>query len=180
MSELVAIAYPEEQRAQEVMQSVLERREVLALDVEDAASVSKDKNEKIKLHQSAHLGRKGAATGGTIGLIAGVLFLNPVVGAGVGALVGGVANRLRDVGISDEFVRQVSAQLRPESSVLVLLLPSGDLPALHHELAREGAVVLHTSLAADAETQLQAALDAQLSAPSEQPSAESANGTGAV
>ena len=107
MSELVVIAYPEEGRAEEVMAALLQLRKQSALDLEDVVVVSKDKNERIKLRQSEHLGRKGAVAGGAIGLIAGMLFLGPVVGLGVGALVGGITNRLRDVGVSDDFVRQV-------------------------------------------------------------------------
>ena len=90
--------------------------------------VSKDKNERIKLRQSEHLGRKGAVAGGAIGLIAGMLFLGPVVGLGVGTLVGGITNRLRDVGVSDDFVGN-SAQLKPGSSALALLMRSSDSDA---------------------------------------------------
>lgn len=173
MSELVVIAYPEEGRAEEVMAALLQLRKQSALDLEDVVVVSKDKDERIKLHQSEHLGRKGAVAGGAIGLIAGMLFLGPVVGLGVGALVGSIANRLRDVGVSDDFVRQVSAQLKPGSSALALLMHSSDSDALFPELAREGAVVLQTTLATDTEAQLQAALEGQPAGSSEAASAES-------
>jgi uncharacterized membrane protein len=174
MSELVVIAYPEAGRAEEVMAALLQLRKQAALDLEDVVVVSKDENERIKLRQSEHLGRKGAVAGGAIGLIAGMLFLGPVVGLGVGALVGGITNRLRDVGVSDDFVRQVSAQLKPGSSALALLMHSSDSGALFPELAREGAVVLHTTLAPDAEAQLQTALDGQPAGSTEDASAESA------
>jgi uncharacterized membrane protein len=68
---------------------------------------------------------------------------------------------MEDVGISDDFVRQVSAQLRPESSALALMASQGDLDAVLPELVRPGAVLLRTSLSPDAAAHLQAALDGE-------------------
>jgi uncharacterized membrane protein len=169
MSDLLVVAYPEEHRAEEAMRTVLELRKSKAIDLEDVVSVSKDRNERIQLHQSEHLVRKGALIGGTAGLIAGILFAGPLVVVGVGALVGGVSGWLRDIGVPDDFVRQVSAQLRPESSALVLLLRSGDPLAVLSGLPQEGAVLLQTSLAPEAEAQLRAAFDAQSAEHVEEP-----------
>ena len=44
----------------------------------DAVCVSKDKNEKVRLHQSQHKAGKGAAWGAAAGLIAGSIFLTPL------------------------------------------------------------------------------------------------------
>jgi len=50
--------------------------------------------------------------------------LMPLFGAGVGALIGRVAGRKVDIGLPDDFVKQVSAQLKPESSALMLMVNS--------------------------------------------------------
>ena len=116
MSELIVIAYPEEDRAEKVMSVMLSLQKDEFVSLADAVCVSKDKNEKVRLHQSQHKTGKGAAWGAAAGLIAGSIFLTPLFGAGVGALIGGVVGRKVDIGLPDDFVRQVSAQLKPQSS----------------------------------------------------------------
>ena len=104
MSELIVIAYPEEDRAEKVMNVMLSLQKDEFVSLADAVCVSKDKNEKVRLHQSQHKTGKGAAWGAAAGLIAGSIFLTPLFGAGVGALIGGVVGRKVDIGLPDDFV----------------------------------------------------------------------------
>jgi uncharacterized membrane protein len=57
MADLVAIVYPDQHRAGEVM-ATLQR-----LDLEDACVVTKDETGKIKLHQAVNLTASGAVSG---------------------------------------------------------------------------------------------------------------------
>jgi uncharacterized membrane protein len=160
MSELIVIAYPEEDRAEKVMTVMLSLQKDEFVSLADAVCVSKDKNEKVHLHQSQHKTGKGAAWGAAAGLIAGSIFLTPLFGAGVGALIGGVVGRKVDIGLPDEFVRQVSAQLKPQSSALVLVVASANQQVLLPQLQEQGGVVLSSTLDPESEAKLEAALSA--------------------
>ena len=64
------------------------------------------------------LGR-AAALGGADVARGAVVF--PVVGAAIGAATGAVASRLIDVGIDDDFIKEVRGQVTPGTSALFLL-----------------------------------------------------------
>ena len=53
----------------------------------------------------------GAIGGGIWGTLIGLLFLNPLVGAAVGAGAGALAGKFSDIGIDDEFLRDVGHSL---------------------------------------------------------------------
>jgi uncharacterized membrane protein len=160
MSELIVIAYPAEDRAEKVLNMMLSLKKDEFVSLADAVCVSKDQNEKVRLHQSQHKTGKGAAWGAAAGLIAGSIFLTPLFGAGVGALIGGVVGRKVDIGLPDEFVRQVSAQLKPQSSALVLVVTSANKQVLLPQLQEQGGVVLSSTLDPENEAKLEAALSA--------------------
>jgi uncharacterized membrane protein len=160
MSELIVIAYPEEDRAEKVMNVMLSLQKDEFVSLADAVCVRKDKNEKVHLHQSQHKTGKGAAWGAAAGLIAGSIFLTPLFGVGVGALIGGVVGRKVDIGLPDDFVRQVSAQLKPQSSALVLVVTSANKQVLLPQLQEQGGVVLSSTLDLESEAKLEAALSA--------------------
>ena len=160
MSELVVIAYPDEGRAEQVMNLMLSLQQDEFVSLADAVCVTKDKHEKVKLHQSKYKTAKGASWGAVAGLVAGSIFLTPLFGAGVGALAGGVAGRKVDIGLPDDFVKQVSAQLKPASSALVLVVTSVNKQVVVPQLQKYGGVLLSSTLSAESEAKLQAALDA--------------------
>jgi len=160
MSELIVIAYPEEDHAEKVMNVMLSLQKDDFVSLADAVCVRKDKNEKVHLHQSQHKTGKGAAWGAAAGLIAGSIFLTPLFGAGVGALIGGVAGRKLDIGLPDDFVRQVSAQLKPQSSALLLVVKAANQEVLLPQLQQQGGVILSSTLDPESEAKLEAALSA--------------------
>jgi uncharacterized membrane protein len=64
------------------------------------------------------------------------------------------------IGLPDEFVRQVSAQLKPQSSALVLVVTSANKQVLLSQLQQQGGVVLSSTLDPENEAKLEAALSA--------------------
>lgn len=163
MSELIVIAYPEEDRAEKVLNLLLSLQKDEFISLADAVGVTKDQHEKVHLHQSQHKTGKGAAWGAAAGLIAGSIFLTPLFGAAVGALAGGVAGRKVDIGLPDDFVKQVSAQLKPQSSALVLVVNSVNKQVVVPQLQQYGGVLLSSTLSPESEAQLQAALQGDAS-----------------
>ena len=95
--------------------------------------------------------KRYAAAGGGIGLLAGLLLGGPIGGAAVGAIVGA----LKDRGIDDGFIRDVSNTLKPDSSAIFLLVKEGgDAEKIREELRPFKATVVHTTLAPEVEKQL--------------------------
>ena len=85
MSDLIAIAYDDEFKAEEVRLTLAKLQREHLIEMEDAAVVVKNAEGKVKLKQAVDLTSAGAVSGGFWGLLIGTLFLNPLLGTAVGA-----------------------------------------------------------------------------------------------
>jgi uncharacterized membrane protein/uncharacterized BrkB/YihY/UPF0761 family membrane protein len=125
--------------------------------VHDAATVSwPEGRRQPQTLQLQSLGEASALSGAFWGLLFGVLFFVPLLGVAVGTAAGALVGSLSDVGIDDDFIRSVRAEVTPGSSALFLLSSGVVLdkvaPAfetLHPQLVR-------TNLSADQESRLRA------------------------
>jgi uncharacterized membrane protein len=159
MSTLVAIQYDDLYKAQEVRLALVKLQQEYLIDMEDAVVVTKDKNGKIKLHQTMNLTATGALSGGFWGTLIGMLFLNPLFGMAVGASTGAVSGALSDLGINDKFMKNLGDGLDNNSSILFVLVRKATPDKVVDEIKKFGGTVLQTSLTHEDETKLQAALD---------------------
>ena len=114
----------------------------------------------MKLHQIHNLTAAGAISGGFWGALIGLLFLSPILGAAIGAGAGAVGGTLTDIGIDDNFMKDLASTLQPGSSALFVLVRKMTADKVLEELHGTGGKVLKTSLSHDDEKKLQAALDA--------------------
>jgi uncharacterized membrane protein len=121
---------------------------------------TKDKSGKVKLHQVVSTTKAGALTGGFWGALIGLIFLNPLLGMAVGAASGAAAGALTDVGINNEFMKNLAETMHPDSSVLFMLVRKATPDKVLDELKGSGGKILKTSLSHEDEAKLQAALDA--------------------
>src|SRR6201993_4680689 len=121
MSTLVVVGYDDPYKAEEVRLKLRKLQSEYLLDLEDAAIAVKDENGKVKLHQAVNLTAAGAVSGGFWGSLIGLIFLNPLLGLAMGATAGAVSGALTDVGINDNFMRELSATMTPGSSTLFVL-----------------------------------------------------------
>lgn len=171
MSTLIAVTYPNEQRAQEVLAELRKLESQYLIDLEDAVYVTKDANGKPKLHQAVDLTQAGAVNGAFWGLLIGLLitlpfpFMAPLAwmgiaaaSAGVGALSGALAGRAADLGIDDAFMENLTVNMTPGSSTLFILARSVTLDKVEPDLAKFGGKVLYTNLDKQAEENLRAQL----------------------
>jgi uncharacterized membrane protein len=88
------------------------------------------------------------------------MFLNPLLGLAVGATAGAVSGALTDVGVDDNFMKQLAATMNPGSSALFVLVRRATPDKVLDEIKGTGGKVLKTSLSHDDEAKLQAALSA--------------------
>ena len=120
----------------------------------------KDAQGNVKLHQAVNLTAAGAVGGGFWGSLIGLIFLNPLLGAAIGAVAGATSGALTDVGINDNFMKDLAAAMTPGSSALFVLVRKATPDKVLAELQGSGGKVLKTSLSHDDEAKLQAALSA--------------------
>jgi uncharacterized membrane protein len=70
---------------------------------------TKDEKGKVRLNQIHNLTASRAVSGGYWGALIGLLFLNPLLGAAVGATAGAVSGALTDVGINNNFMKEIAS-----------------------------------------------------------------------
>ncbi len=160
MSTLIVIAYPEEDRAAEALATLKQLRSEDLIDLDDAFYVTKDKEGDTKVHHSVHLTRKGAGWGALGGLLVGALFFTPVALAVVGAAAGAMFVKLADMGIDRQFVKDLSAQLKPNSSAIFLIVRNVSPDKVIASLRPYGGTILDTTLTKEAEEDLKENLQA--------------------
>ena len=83
-----------------------------------------------------------------VGFFVGLALAAPLAGAAVGALLGGAATAAMaaDVGISDDFVREVERLMKPGTSALFILDDVGDQEVILHAIRGLGGTVLKTNV----------------------------------
>src|SRR5215471_13865438 len=160
MSTLAVIGYNDVFKAEEVRLSLIKMQRDYLIDLEDAVVAVKDPSGKVKLHQAINLTAAGAVRGGFWGSLIGLIFLNPLLGLAVGAGAGAVTGALSDVGINDDFMKELAATMKPGSSVLFVLVRRATPDKVLEELKGTGGKILRTSLTHEDEAKLQAAISA--------------------
>ena len=158
MSTLIAIGYPDTQTAEEVRGVLIQATKEKLVDLQDAVVVEHRSDGKIKLHQAVSTTGAGAAGGALWGGLIGLLFLAPLFGMAVGAASGAVAGKVSDVGVNDDFLKQLGARLEPGAAALIALGSSQAPDKLLERLRPYGGDVIQTSLAGEEEERLRSSL----------------------
>jgi uncharacterized membrane protein len=94
-------------------------------------------------------------------LLIGTLFFSPLFGAAIGAASGALAGALSDIGVDDNFMRELGETLQPKTSALFVLVRKVTPDKVLEDVSKYGGKVLRTSLSKDEEAQLQAVLDSR-------------------
>jgi len=155
--QLIVAAFKDEAAAKEAVKILKQAQKENRVRIDSAAILHKDAKGKLHIKETADLGgRKGAALGGVagaaIGLIAGPALLVP---AAVGALVGGLAARLRGSGFSDARLEMLGEGLRPDSFAIVAVVErTWDAPVKAAITQAQGDL-LTASISADISRQLE-------------------------
>ena len=160
MSDLVAIVYPSEAKAEDVRQRLFKLQKEYLITISDAVIAVKTDSGGIKLNQLVNTTAMGAMTGSLWGLLIGVLFLNPILGVALGAASGALGGALSDFGINDTFMKELSQNLRPGAAALFVLVKQAAQDKVIPELAPFGGQLVQTSLSQVDEDHLREAIKA--------------------
>jgi len=161
MSNLIVIGFNNEADAFEMRAALAKLQAQYLIEMEDAVVVTRDAQGKVQLHQALNLTAAGAVSGGFWGMLIGMLFLNPLAGFAIGASSGALSGKLSDLGINDQFMKDLGATLTSGTSALFVLVrkstPDKVLEALK-PFAGKGRV-LQTSLTKDKDEELRAFME---------------------
>jgi uncharacterized membrane protein len=146
MSDLIAIIYPSEAKAEEVRQRLFKLQKEYLITISDAVIAVKTESGHVKLNQLVSTTAMGAASGSFWGLLVGVLFLNPILGVALGAASGALGGALTDYGINDAFMKDLAANIQPGNAALFVLIKNMTADKVLKEIQGEGGTVLKTSL----------------------------------
>src|SRR5580700_2514217 len=158
MSDLVVVAFPTEEKAEEVRKKLLDMQQEYLIELGDAVIAVKQPNGHVKLNQLFNPTASGAASGTMWGALIGMLFLMPLAGAAIGAASGALGGALTDVGINDRFMKNAAQHLQSGNAALFLLIRKMTTDKVLAALQGEGGTVIRTSFDESKEEALRAAL----------------------
>jgi uncharacterized membrane protein len=135
----------------------MQERELITL--EDAAVVSWPQgNKKPKTRQLHSTSGAGATWGAFWGFLFGLIFFVPFLGAAIGAGMGGMTGALADVGIDDDFIKQVREKVTEGTSALFALTSGATAPdKVVDELREYDFEIISTNLPEEQEQKLREA-----------------------
>ncbi len=161
MANLIAVTLDDTKTAFDLRAALAELQSEYLIEMEDIVVVTREENDKVKLHQPVNLTAAGAAGGSFWGLLIGMVFLNPLLGVAVGAGAGALSGKLTDIGINDDFMKELGKGL-PEGGAAVFVLvrkATADKVLDRLQAFRGKGKVLQTSLTKDSEEELRALLE---------------------
>lgn len=157
MSNLIVIGFKDEFKADEVLLDLRKLEREYLIDLEDAVVVIRNKEGKVKIKQTQELVTSGALEGGFWGLLLGLIFFHPML-AIVGVAAGAISGALTDIGIDDNFIREIGNTIESGTSAIFVLARKSTPDKVLDELSKFEGKVLQTSLSKEDEAKLQAVL----------------------
>ena len=164
--QLVVAAFKDEDSAKEALMELKQAQKEKLIKIENAAVLRKDERGKLHIKETRDMGGgKGAVLGGVggaaIGLIAGPALVVPVA---VGALLGGLAAKLRDSGFSNQRLEALGIGLQPGTSAIIAVVEHTWVAQIEEALAEAEADVITAEIQADIAQQLEAGHEVAYSA----------------
>lgn len=154
--QLVIAAFQDEKGADEALKDLKQAKWAGVIGIQDAAVLRRDEKDKLHVKETGDWGGgKGAVVGGLLGGAIGLL-AGPVGLIGVaGAVVGGLAAKLRDSGFSNERLDTIGGALKPGTSAIVAVIEHKWVAEYEKMVAETGADVMTQAISADIATQLE-------------------------
>jgi uncharacterized membrane protein len=123
----------------------------------DAATLHRKADGRVKIKQANSLVGAGALGGTFWGMLIGLLFFAPWLGAAVGAATGALAGKFSDYGIDDDFIKEVGESIKPGDSALFLYTADAVVDKVAAAVEGEHFEILHTNLSMEDEEALREA-----------------------
>jgi uncharacterized membrane protein len=159
---LWAVGYDDLERAEQVRAEIGKLGETHCLILLDTAVVKRYPDGCVTLDGEPLVAAPQLARPTFASFLAGLaLGAPPLTGAAVGALVGHTGGAASEVGIDDDFVREVEALMKPGTSALFVLDREGEMEAILQGISGLGGTVLRTNVDLERAQLIQSTLAAE-------------------
>lgn len=158
MSNLFVVGFNDVSAAEQARERILELQKQELIELDDIVVVE-NRDGKVKLRQIRNTTAGGAAGGALWGGLIGLLFFMPLLGMAVGAGAGALSGSATDLGVDDDFMRDLGRKLEPGNAAVFALVRRATKDKVIHEVAGMEGWVIQTSLSAEDEKELVAALE---------------------
>jgi uncharacterized membrane protein len=134
--EIVAAAYPDQERANTILDALEKMHRASTITLADAALITKDPQGKIEVKETREVttgkgARRGAVISGCLGIIyPPSLIASVLVGGGIGAFLG----KLRDTGIKTRDMKEIATGMEPGELVVITLAEPQYTPAIQRTM----------------------------------------------
>jgi uncharacterized membrane protein len=155
MATLTAIEFPTVDGADRALSTLKDLQKQKLIVLRDATVVTWPADSKRpKTRHLRNLAGEAAFGGMFWGMLFGILFLAPLLGAAIGAGIGGVTGALIDLGIDDEFSKEVRSRVTPGTSALFTLTSHAVVERVAEAFRGMGARIISTNLSSEQEDRL--------------------------
>lgn len=145
--EMMVIAFDNEYEAEQVLDSLKTMESMNVVDLKNGAVIIRSESGQVKINETSDFDVKqgaigGAAAGAVLGLLGGSLLRGAILGAAGGAAAG----KFVDLGLEDDFLKEVGDNLGPGTSAVVALVDFEQVDQAMEELDRfaGGHIMRHT------------------------------------
>ena len=163
MNHLWAVGYDDMERASHVRDEIVrlgwvENRLILT----DLAVVVRHLDGSFTLDRERFPTGSNIVGASAVGFLAGLILGVPIVGAAIGAIVGGAgaAMNVLSAGIAEDFVKDIQRLMKPGTSAIFVLDSEGDMTVILHAIRGLGGTVLKTNVDLERAQLIQATLAA--------------------
>jgi len=157
MSDLVVVAFDDEQTAFQVKDRLEQMQKEHIIELEDLVVVVRHQDGKPDIKQSVSMAGVGALSGSFWGLLLGLIFFMPLFGLAIGAITGALAGHFSDYGIDDKFIKQIAETIQPGNSAVFMLIKKSTPDKVLAGLTEFKGTVIQTSLSEENEEKLREA-----------------------
>lgn len=154
MSDLIVLAFDKADGAKNFLGTLGQMQKQHIIDLEDAATVVRRDDGKVKVKQSQSLVGAGALGGAFWGLLIGLIFWMPWLGLVAGAVGGALGGKFTDIGVDDKFIKEVGNTIEPGHSAVFMLVRNATWDKVEEQWSKVDATVLRTSLSEEDEAKL--------------------------
>lgn len=160
-NQALVVSFPNENKAQEVLETLKQLNAAHDVSLSSAAVIRRGADGKVTIHETRDFSSKtGAVAGALAGGLLGMLRGHALEGAALGAAAGFGVSKVVDLGLPDDFLKQISEQLTPGSSAIVAIVTFENVQQAMQVLDQySGGKILHQALAPDVARQLSEAVE---------------------
>jgi uncharacterized membrane protein len=160
MSTLIAMFFDDPYSAEKARLELRMMEKDELVDLEESVVLVRDKKGKIHFHHSQHFTLPLSLGCGFVGTLVGLMVLNPVValiGGITGTALGAVLGALKEIGIEEDFMKNLANEMQPGSSSLFIVTRRGDPQKIMEALKPFKGKILCNALYHQDESKLKAA-----------------------